>query len=228
LSKHAAGATEAAQRKILSAYDDPGTAEEISRRTFMANATLTLSGIIGVGLVIPILGSLIPTGGSGSGNWAPLTADEVKQLQTATDKPVKLTFDLKAKDSYLPEQTSQEYVWGIKVNDPAKFRTLRPDLYLNGPTGKPNLPYDVINMNFVIFSPICPHLGCRFAWDESGNKFACPCHGSQFNMDGEHLAGPAPRGLDPLPLREQSGTAEIMWIRYKSSVENRIVISYQS
>jgi menaquinol-cytochrome c reductase iron-sulfur subunit len=222
------GATEAAQRKILSAYDDPGTAEEISRRTFMANATLTLSGIIGVGLVIPILGSLIPTGGSGSGNWAPLTADEVKQLQTATDKPVKLTFDLKAKDSYLPEQTSQEYVWGIKVNDPAKFRTLRPDLYLNGPTGKPNLPYDVINMNFVIFSPICPHLGCRFAWDESGNKFACPCHGSQFNMDGEHLAGPAPRGLDPLPLREQSGTAEIMWIRYKSSVENRIVISYQS
>ncbi len=225
MSKQAAGAFEGGSRKILSAYDDPGTAEEISRRSFMAKATLTLSGIIGVGLVIPIVGSLLPTGGSGSGNWAPLTPDELKELQTATDKPVKLTFNLKSKDSYLPEQTSQEYVWGIKVNDPAKFEKARPDLYVNG---KPDVDFNVINMNFVIFSPICPHLGCRFLWDDSGNKFACPCHGSQFNMDGEHLAGPAPRGLDPLPLREQNGVAEIMWIRYKASQPDRVVISYQS
>ncbi len=225
MSKHAAGTGEAAQRKIISAYDEPGTAEEVSRRTFMANATLTLSGVIGIGLVIPILGSLLPQGGNGSGNWAPLTADEVKQLQTATDKPVKLTFDLKAKDSYLPEQTSQEYVWGIKVNDPAKFKAARPDLF---GSSKASVPYDVVNMDFVIFSPICPHLGCRFAWDDSGNKFACPCHGSQFDKEGAHLAGPAPRGLDPLPLREQTGTAQIMWIRYQASVPDRIVISYQS
>ncbi len=225
MSKHSAGASEGAQRKIYSAYDDPGTAEEISRRTFMAKATTVMGGIIGVGLVIPIVGSLLPKGGGGTGNWAPLTDDEVKQLQAATAKPVKLTFSLKSKDSYLPMQTSDEYVWGIKV-DQAKFEAARPDLFTKD--GKSDLPYDVVNMNFVIFSPICPHLGCRFAWDESGNKFACPCHGSQFNFDGEHLAGPAPRGLDPLPLREQSGTAEIMWIRYKSSVEDRIVISYQS
>ena len=225
MSKQAAGAFEGGSRKILSAYDDPGTAEEISRRSFMAKATLTLSGIIGVGLVIPIVGSLMPTGGNGSGNWAPLTADELKQLQDATEKPVKLTFNLKSKDSYLPEQTSQEYVWGIKIADQSKFEKARPDLFK---AGKSDLPYDVVNMNFVIFSPICPHLGCRFAWDDGGNKFACPCHGSQFTHEGEHLAGPAPRGLDPLPLREQTGTAEIMWIRYQASTPDRVVISYQS
>jgi len=224
MSKEAAGTFEGGSRKIQSAYDDPGTAEEISRRSFMAKATLTLSGIIGVGLVVPILGSLIPTSGNGSGNWAPLTPDEWKQLQTATSKPVKLTFTLKSKDSYLPEQSSEEYVWGIKT-DPQKFQQLRPDLYVNG---KANVAYDPINLGFVIFSPICPHLGCRPAWNDGANRFQCPCHGSQFGSEGEHLAGPAPRGLDPLPLREQTGNAEIMWIRYASGVPDRLVVSYQS
>lgn len=227
MSKHAEGASEGAQRKIYSAYDDPGTAEEISRRQFMAKATLTVSGLIGLGLVIPIVGSLLPEGSTAAGNWAPLTADELKTLEAATAKPIKLTFALKAKDSYLPEQTSQEYVWGIKT-DEQKFIQARPDVFTNGPTGKPDVPYDVVNMGFVIFSPLCPHLGCRFNWDDSANKFLCPCHGSQYTFEGEHVAGPANRGLDPLPLREQSGVAEIMWIRYKSTVADRIVISYQS
>ena len=140
---------------------------------------------------------------------------------------VKLTFDLKGKDSYLPEQASQEYVWGIKVTDPAKFEQSRPDIFVNG---KADVLYPVVNMNFVIFSPICPHLGCRFDWNEDANKFKCPCHGSQFTLDGEHIAGqgPADRGLDPLPLREQNGIAQIEWVRYKSTVADRIVISYQS
>jgi menaquinol-cytochrome c reductase iron-sulfur subunit len=224
LSKHAAGASEGVQRRIFSAYDEPGTADEISRRTFMANATLTLSGIIGLGLVIPIVGSLLPSGGTQTGSWSPLSPDEFKSLQDATAKPVKLTFTLKAKDSYLPEQASEEYVWGIKT-DPAKFQQARPDVFING---KADVPYDPINMSFVIFSPICPHLGCRFNWDDGSNKFKCPCHGSQFTFEGEHVAGPADRGLDPLPLREQSGVAEIQWIRYKSTVPDRIVISYQS
>ena len=224
MSKHAEGVSEGAQRKIFSAYDEPGTADEISRRTFMANATLTLSGIIGLGLVIPIVGSLLPSGSTATGNWSPLTADEWKSLQEATAKPVKLTFTLKAKDSYLPEQASQEYVWGIKT-DVAKFQQARPDVFVGG---KPNVAYDPINMGFVIFSPICPHLGCRFNWDDESTKFKCPCHGSQFTFEGEHIAGPADRGLDPLPLREQSGTAEIMWVRYKSTIPDRIVISYQS
>ncbi len=230
MSKHAAaGASEEPGRKIYSAYDDPGTAEEISRRTFMANASLAIGGVVGLGLIIPIVGSLIPSGGGSKGHWSPLTADEVKSLQEATNKPIKLEFTLKAKDSYLPEQSSGEYVWGIKVASPQKFLSARTDLT------KPTLPYfdgqyDVVNMDFVIFSPICPHLGCRFEWhdDTTPPKFQCPCHGSQFNLDGEHLAGPAPRGLDPLPLKEQSGTAQIMWIRYQSSTPDRVIISYQS
>jgi len=207
-----------------SAYDDPGTPEEITRRTFMANATLTLGGIIGLGLAIPIVGSLLPKTGTGGGTWTPLDAAGWKELQASTDKPVKIDFVLKNKDAYLPEDASPESVWGVKV-DVDKFKKLRPDIY-DAKGG--DVPYPAVNMGFAIFSPICPHLGCRFNYDDSAGKFLCPCHGSQFGPEGDHLAGPADRGLDPLPLREQSGAAEITWIRYAPTVPDRIVVSYTS
>jgi menaquinol-cytochrome c reductase iron-sulfur subunit len=224
VSNHGADASEGVQRKILSAYDEPETSEEVSRRTFMANATMTVSGIIGVVLAVPIVGSLLPTGTAGGGSWSALDKSEVDALSAATSKPVKMTFTLKYKDGYLPTKQADEYVWGIKI-DAAKFQAARPDIYKT-PGGDPS--YSSVNYGFVIFSPICPHLGCRFNWSASANKFLCPCHGSQYNFDGTHVAGPAPRGLDPLPLREQSGSAEITWIQYRPNTPARIIVSYQA
>jgi cytochrome b6-f complex iron-sulfur subunit len=43
---------------------------------------------------------------------------------------------------------------------------------------------------------VCTHLGCIYKWDDLGKRFACPCHGSQFQENGDWIAGPAPRGLD--------------------------------
>lgn len=43
---------------------------------------------------------------------------------------------------------------------------------------------------------ICTHLGCIFPWSDAAKIFACPCHGSQFQLDGTYIAGPAPRDLD--------------------------------
>jgi cytochrome b6-f complex iron-sulfur subunit len=43
---------------------------------------------------------------------------------------------------------------------------------------------------------ICTHLGCIYPWNEAANRFACPCHGSQFHLNGDWIAGPAPRNLD--------------------------------
>ncbi|MHB8591088.1 MAG: Rieske 2Fe-2S domain-containing protein [Vulcanimicrobiaceae bacterium] len=206
-----------------SSYDDPGTPEEISRRKFMANATLAIGGAIGLVLAIPIVGSLIPDVGAGSGTWSPLDQTEWKQLQASTNTPVKIDFVLKSKDAYLPEQNLPESVWGIKTS-PAKLMQERPNLY--APSSK--LPYAVVTLGFTIFSPICPHLGCSYLLDAPAKRFACPCHGSQFDYYGKHIAGPAPRGLDPLPLREQSGQAEVMWIRYQSTIPDRIVVSYSN
>lgn len=43
---------------------------------------------------------------------------------------------------------------------------------------------------------VCTHLGCLYGWSDQENKFLCPCHGSQFEYDGDYIKGPAPRSLD--------------------------------
>lgn len=41
----------------------------------------------------------------------------------------------------------------------------------------------------------CTHLGCTPNWFEAEGRFKCPCHGSNFNVQGDVLAGPAPKPL---------------------------------
>ncbi len=46
------------------------------------------------------------------------------------------------------------------------------------------------------FSPTCTHLGCAYHYDAGKGDFVCPCHASEFSLDGTVLSGPAPRPLD--------------------------------
>ncbi|MFE2957888.1 QcrA and Rieske domain-containing protein [Nocardia tengchongensis] len=48
--------------------------------------------------------------------------------------------------------------------------------------------------NFLAFSSVCPHQGCAVN-AISGGVINCPCHGSQFALDGSLVRGPATRGL---------------------------------
>ncbi len=53
----------------------------------------------------------------------------------------------------------------------------------------------------IALDAICPHLGCTV--HETSSGFACPCHGSRFDEDGDLEHGPAPRGLARLHLEIQ-------------------------
>jgi cytochrome b6-f complex iron-sulfur subunit len=44
-------------------------------------------------------------------------------------------------------------------------------------------------------SSICSHLGCNVKWNDNGNGFDCPCHGSTFDKNGKNISGPAPKPL---------------------------------
>lgn len=46
----------------------------------------------------------------------------------------------------------------------------------------------------------CVHLGCTVPY-EGGDKFACPCHGSVYDLNGQNVAGPAPRPLDQMEIQ---------------------------
>ena len=200
---------------------DPQSPQELSRRTFMANAVITLGSTIGIGLAIPLLTSLAPAPKELTPRWRPLEPAEAQRLQAATDTPVKIYLNVPAMDAYEPIAAPERFVWAIKT-DEATMRAKRPDLFTAGGT----VPYPVVNLGFVAFSSICPHLGCPYDWKPEKQRFHCPCHGSEYTQYGEHVAGPAQRGLDPLPLRDHTGTVQITWIEYKQNEPARFVVSY--
>lgn len=73
-----------------------------------------------------------------------------------------------------------------------------------------------------VFSPICTHLGCGYRWDDMENKFLCPCHGSAYDLNGQVLGGPAPRPLDVLPAKVESGRLLVMYKQFKSGLPQSV------
>lgn len=55
----------------------------------------------------------------------------------------------------------------------------------------------------------CTHLGCTVPWDANQNKFICPCHSSEFNMQGTVQNPPAPRPLDLFALSVIDGNVMV-------------------
>jgi len=53
---------------------------------------------------------------------------------------------------------------------------------------------------FLALSHKCTHLGCTVPWVDKEKKFACPCHGSSFDITGNVINPPAPRALDMHPI----------------------------
>ncbi len=69
------------------------------------------------------------------------------------------------------------------------------------------------------FSAECPHVGCQIEAGEG--RFRCPCHESDFALDGRCLTGPSPRGMDPLEVRVEAGAVRVLFTRYRLGVVAR-------
>ncbi len=49
--------------------------------------------------------------------------------------------------------------------------------------------------NLIAVNPTCTHAGCTVGWQAQAKKFSCPCHHSQFGIDGKVQKGPATKPL---------------------------------
>lgn len=109
--------------------------------------------------------------------------------------PTDLNFADQKVDAFIQETTLRS-VWAVKNTD----------------------------ADVTVFSPICPHLGCRYDWESQSDHFVCPCHGSVFSKDGKVLAGPAPRPLDTLPTKIENGDLYVEWERFKVGTSQKVKV----
>jgi len=65
------------------------------------------------------------------------------------------------------------------------------------------------NGGFLALSRTCTHLGCTVPWVEKEMKFACPCHGSAFDITGNVIDAPAPRALNIYPITIENNIIKV-------------------
>jgi cytochrome b6-f complex iron-sulfur subunit len=72
-------------------------------------------------------------------------------------------------------------------------------------SGNPAVLVHLDNGDFVAYSAVCTHQGCKVAYKE-GN-LACPCHGSIFDPanGASVVTGPAQRPLPEIPVKVEGG-----------------------
>ena len=87
----------------------------------------------------------------------------------------------------------------VADGDGVKFDAPKASAFTMVDGGGDNAPGDYAFGGFLVkvggktnvFAVNCSHLGCSIALNKGANRFECPCHGSQFHLDGSVLHGPA-------------------------------------
>ena len=186
-SSRRAKTTEVVEAAVADGADaEEAHAETYGRAAFLTTATLGLGAVIGAGVTVPALGfAVLPS----------FVGDAVESHDV----------DLGPLSNY-PEGT---YMIATYMEDPKQGEVSRRTAFIrnNGLTEK-GIP------SFTALFSRCVHLGCPVQpngpIDEESLKdvngvelrpvlaasFGCPCHGGQYDSEGNRTAGPPVRSLD--------------------------------
>ena len=77
----------------------------------------------------------------------------------------------------------------------------------------------------IAFNTVCPHLGCFVDYRPEQQDYFCPCHDSNFALDGSLKKGVSPRGMDTLKVEIRKGHE--VWVkfqRFKANTKEKIPI----
>jgi Rieske Fe-S protein len=184
---------------------EPVSADTVTRSRFLEGATLGLGGVIGGIITVPVAGfALLPS--------------FLSQKQHKVDLGPLSTFPL-----------GQWYVTTFVV-DPAQGEVTRRTAFIrnNGPVADPKTKKQV--PSFTIISNRCAHLGCPVQANGPTGQilgkptvvehtkngrvnldpvvpagYGCPCHGGQYDPEGNRIAGPPVRALDRYDFEIDNG-----------------------
>jgi Rieske Fe-S protein len=187
----------------------PPQRESFPRSRFLERATLGLGGLVAAGVALPAAGlALVPS----------LTGQRRRRV------------DLGPIGSF-PEG---RFVIATFLADPQAGEVSRHAAYIRNNGLLNGLP------SFTAMSSRCTHVGCptqpngpvlnqQHRLEQTANGevglvptlptggFGCPCHGSQFDMEGNRTAGPAPRALDRYEFSIRNGH---LWLERLYSVSH--------
>lgn len=172
----------------------PGGDKTYPRNKFLEASTLGLGVIIGGLVTVPPLGMLVASGVTGQ-KFEPI------DLGPLSDFP------------------EGQFLISTFVSDPDAGEVSRRTAYIRN-NGNINVGEYKGQPSFTILSNRCAHLGCpvqpngpvdekqeKQTEDKRGNvvvsltpvkpaNFGCPCHGGQYDTEGNRIAGPPVRALD--------------------------------
>jgi menaquinol-cytochrome c reductase iron-sulfur subunit len=163
------------------------TRKLMNREAFMGLFILSVGGLGGLILGIPIIGFVLsPLIKPPPSVWRDVGA--VDKFKIGTTVAVVYDYDQGPVQAW-SGSTQKTKAW-LRRNDAGR-----------GPS------------SFTAFAAYCTHLGCPVLWLQDPKIFLCPCHGSVFNGDGTVAGGPAPRALFTYPLRIRHGRVQIQAVK---------------
>jgi Rieske Fe-S protein len=142
-----------------------------NRRKFLGAATVGMGAAIGGAVGVPVVGyALAPA--AEEATFTPVSLGPAGRFTTETGfKPTPVAY----------------------VQDRAQPLVSSGLAYVHS-TGGQSRDWLSPKAMFVVFSNHCTHVGCPA--QATSNGFSCPCHGSQYDVQGNRTVGPAVRPLD--------------------------------
>jgi Rieske Fe-S protein len=100
--------------------------------------------------------------------------------------------------------------------------SLRPDFMDQKSEGFTEQERRELVENINVLSNSCAHLGCPVRWlvnAEGEGEFLCPCHGGIYDINGNWVGGPPPRGMYSYPQVkiEEDGT---LYVKHEFNIED--------
>jgi Rieske Fe-S protein len=173
------------------------------RRSFLKVVTGILAGMLGAVTALPGLALLLHPAARETvrGGRRPLRVASLRELKPGRPLRVDVRGELVDAWSRIPD---------VKLGSCWLVREPGPDGQGREADGAGQVR---------AFSTVCPHLGCGIELDENQQRFACPCHGSHFDLaSGLALSGPSPRAMDELEVTVDGEDVKVTYRRYRVGI----------
>lgn len=169
----------------------------LSRRRFFKSATAGVGAVVAAMLGYTLVSSIVAKSKAVSAKaFSKLgLLSNIQDSFSPVEQPTKMNFSMTDHDAFISTK-KPEQVWVVKKS-PTDLR---------------------------VYSPICPHLGCRYNWDDQRKLFVCPCHNSVYTIEGKVVSGPAPRGLDTLPTEIKDNNLFVKYEKFQVGIPKKVVI----